>query len=72
MPPARYLTLLCHQVWASDHFLPSITEVPILFLSGLKDEIVPYVYPIASVAPKKNNDDLIFHPQNLMVLLDPD
>jgi fermentation-respiration switch protein FrsA (DUF1100 family) len=41
VPPARYLTLLCHQVWASDTFLPSITEVPILFLSGLQDEIVP-------------------------------
>ncbi|KAI9053215.1 hypothetical protein LZ554_002182 [Drepanopeziza brunnea f. sp. 'monogermtubi'] len=41
LPPAKYLTLLCHQVWASDTFLPSITEVPILFLSGLQDEIVP-------------------------------
>jgi len=41
IPPAKYLTLLCHQVWASDTFLPSITEVPILFLSGLRDEIVP-------------------------------
>jgi len=41
IPPAKYLTLLCHQVWASDTFLPSITEVPILFLSGLQDEIVP-------------------------------
>ncbi|EPE28180.1 alpha/beta-Hydrolase [Glarea lozoyensis ATCC 20868] len=41
IPPARYLTLLCHQVWASDTYLPSITELPILFLSGLQDEIVP-------------------------------
>lgn len=41
IPPAKYLTLLCHQVWASDNYLPSITEVPILFLSGLLDEIVP-------------------------------
>lgn len=41
IPPAKYLTLLCHQVWASDSYLPSITEVPILFLSGLHDEIVP-------------------------------
>ncbi|KAL2072891.1 hypothetical protein VTL71DRAFT_12234 [Oculimacula yallundae] len=41
IPPAKYLTLLCHQVWASDTFLPTITEVPILFLSGLQDEIVP-------------------------------
>ncbi|PSS12776.1 hypothetical protein M430DRAFT_67964 [Amorphotheca resinae ATCC 22711] len=41
IPPARYLAPLCHQVWASDTFLPTITELPILFLSGLKDEIVP-------------------------------
>ncbi|KAH8772259.1 BEM46 family protein-like protein [Hyaloscypha sp. PMI_1271] len=41
IPPAKYLTILCHQVWASDSYLPSITEVPILFLSGLHDEIVP-------------------------------
>jgi len=41
IPPAKYLTLLCHQVWPSDTFLPSITEIPILFLSGLQDEIVP-------------------------------
>ncbi|ERS99821.1 protein bem46 [Sporothrix schenckii 1099-18] len=41
LPPARYLTLLCHQVWPSDSVIPTITKVPILFLSGLKDEIVP-------------------------------
>lgn len=41
IPPARYLTLLCHQVWPSESLLPSITKVPILFLSGLQDEIIP-------------------------------
>jgi fermentation-respiration switch protein FrsA (DUF1100 family) len=41
IPPARYLTLLCNQVWPSDSLIPTITEVPILFLSGLQDEIVP-------------------------------
>jgi abhydrolase domain-containing protein 13 len=41
IPPAKYLTLLCHQVWPSESMLPSITEVPVLFLSGLQDEIVP-------------------------------
>ncbi|KAH8602644.1 BEM46 family protein [Bisporella sp. PMI_857] len=41
MPAAKYLAVFCHQVWASDSVLPSITEVPILFLSGLQDEIVP-------------------------------
>lgn len=41
VPPARYLTILCHQVWPSESLIPTITEVPILFLSGLQDEIVP-------------------------------
>ena len=41
IPPAKYLTLLCHQVWPSDSLIPTITKVPILFLSGLQDEIVP-------------------------------
>ncbi|KOS19606.1 Protein bem46 [Escovopsis weberi] len=41
LPPAKYFTLLCHQVWPSESFIPTITDVPILFLSGLQDEIVP-------------------------------
>ncbi|KAJ5577962.1 uncharacterized protein N7459_006926 [Penicillium hispanicum] len=40
-PPARYLARLCHQYWTSEDVLPQITKVPILFLSGLKDELVP-------------------------------
>jgi len=40
-PPARYLAPLCHQVWDSETVLPGIKDMPILFLSGLKDEIVP-------------------------------
>ncbi|KAF2014690.1 BEM46 family protein-like protein [Aaosphaeria arxii CBS 175.79] len=40
-PPAKYLAPLCHQVWPSEDVLPRITKVPVLFLSGLKDEIVP-------------------------------
>ncbi|KAJ4394607.1 bem46 protein, variant [Gnomoniopsis smithogilvyi] len=41
LPPARYLSLLCHQVWPSDSIIAHINKVPILFLSGLQDEIVP-------------------------------
>ncbi|RKF58500.1 Protein bem46 [Golovinomyces cichoracearum] len=41
IPPARYLTFLCHQIWASENFLPTIEKIPILFISGLQDEIVP-------------------------------
>lgn len=40
-PPARFLTPLCHQIWPSEETLPKITNIPILFLSGLKDEIIP-------------------------------
>ncbi|KAF1998066.1 BEM46 family protein-like protein [Amniculicola lignicola CBS 123094] len=40
-PPARYLAPLCHQIWPSEELLPQITKIPILFLSGLRDEIVP-------------------------------
>ncbi len=40
-PPARYLAPLCHQVWPTEELLPQITDLPVLFLSGLKDEIVP-------------------------------
>ncbi|KAH8703321.1 BEM46 family protein [Talaromyces proteolyticus] len=40
-PPARYLARLCHQYWGSEDVLPKIEKIPILFLSGLKDELVP-------------------------------
>ncbi|KAK2073511.1 hypothetical protein P8C59_007792 [Phyllachora maydis] len=40
IPPAKYLTLLCHQVWPSENWINKI-KVPVLFLSGLQDEIVP-------------------------------
>lgn len=32
---------MCHQYWNSEEVLPEITKIPILFMSGLKDEIVP-------------------------------
>jgi hypothetical protein len=41
MPAAKYLTPLCHEHWKSEEILPQITGIPILFLSGLQDEIVP-------------------------------
>ncbi|KUL82892.1 hypothetical protein ZTR_09015 [Talaromyces verruculosus] len=40
-PPARYLARLCHQYWSSEDVLPKIENIPILFLSGLKDEMIP-------------------------------
>ncbi|KFA46669.1 hypothetical protein S40293_09560 [Stachybotrys chartarum IBT 40293] len=41
LPPAKYLAILCHQVWSTESILPNIKKVPVLFLSGLQDEIVP-------------------------------
>ncbi|KAL8823472.1 MAG: hypothetical protein Q9191_005823 [Dirinaria sp. TL-2023a] len=41
IPPARYIARFCHQYWPSREVIPQITTVPILFISGLKDEIVP-------------------------------
>ena len=40
-PPARFLAPLCHQVWPTEDMLPQLRGIPILFLSGLQDEIVP-------------------------------
>ncbi len=40
-PPAKYIAWLCHQYWPSEELLPQITNIPILFISGLKDEIIP-------------------------------
>ncbi|KAK3631956.1 bem46 protein, variant [Elasticomyces elasticus] len=41
MPVARYLTPLCHEYWRSEDMMPQITDMPVLFISGLQDEIVP-------------------------------
>lgn len=41
LPIAKYLTPLCHEYWKSEDMIPQITDVPILLLSGLRDEIVP-------------------------------
>lgn len=41
IPYAKFLTPLCHEVWPSEEMLPQVSGIPILFLSGLKDEIVP-------------------------------
>lgn len=41
-PPAKYLAGLCHQYWRSDETIAAIQpKIPVLFLSGLRDEIVP-------------------------------
>ncbi|KAJ3092564.1 hypothetical protein HK102_005602 [Quaeritorhiza haematococci] len=42
MPALRYVAFLCHQKWNSEEAVKKIEpEVPMLFLSGLQDELVP-------------------------------
>lgn len=41
IPVAKWLTPFCHEYWRSEVMMPKITAVPVLFLSGLQDEIVP-------------------------------
>jgi len=41
LPLIKYLAFLCHQVWPSEKAIQQIVNVPILFLSGLCDELVP-------------------------------
>ncbi|KAI1614475.1 Alpha/Beta hydrolase protein [Exophiala viscosa] len=43
MPPAKFIAYLCHQRWNSEELMAKVTDkdIPILFLSGRKDEIVP-------------------------------
>jgi fermentation-respiration switch protein FrsA (DUF1100 family) len=40
-PIIKYLAFLCHQVWPSEKAIQQIVNVPVLFLSGLVDELVP-------------------------------
>ena len=41
LPQIKYLTFLCHQIWPSEKAIQQIVNIPILFLSGLRDELVP-------------------------------
>lgn len=63
-PPAKYLARLCNQYWLSEDILPRITSVPILFISGLKDEIIPYVGGALArfrVLAEQNSLTLVLH-----------
>jgi len=52
----KYLTFLCHQHWNSEDCITRITQ-PILFLSGLRDELVPSTHMRSlfnSISEKRN------------------
>ncbi|CAG8761488.1 22455_t:CDS:2 [Gigaspora margarita] len=40
-PNLRYLTFLCSEIWPSENYITKLQTIPILFLSGSKDEVVP-------------------------------
>ncbi|KAI5284207.1 hypothetical protein KEM52_003011 [Ascosphaera acerosa] len=40
LPAGKYFAWLCHQVWGTESIIGDL-ELPVLFLSGSKDEIVP-------------------------------
>lgn len=42
LPPAKYFTFLCREIWASRSRLPLLSkQVKVLFMAGAKDELVP-------------------------------
>ncbi|KAF0395911.1 BEM46 family protein [Gigaspora margarita] len=41
IPQLRHLTLLCTQKWESEKAIKHIKNMPILFLSGIEDELIP-------------------------------
>ncbi|KAF9349349.1 hypothetical protein BGX34_001847 [Mortierella sp. NVP85] len=41
LPMISRVSFLCHQIWDSENMIQKIERLPVLFLSGLKDELVP-------------------------------
>ncbi|KAF9432409.1 hypothetical protein BGZ76_010842 [Entomortierella beljakovae] len=41
LPMISKVAFLCHQTWNSEKMIQQITHIPVLFLSGRKDELVP-------------------------------
>jgi fermentation-respiration switch protein FrsA (DUF1100 family) len=47
MPFLKHFTFLCHQQWPSEKSIRHIVNIPILFLAGAKDELVPPSHMVA-------------------------
>jgi fermentation-respiration switch protein FrsA (DUF1100 family) len=41
IPALKHFIFLCHQIWPSYLEIRAIRRTPVLFLSGMKDELVP-------------------------------
>jgi pimeloyl-ACP methyl ester carboxylesterase len=67
IPVAKWLTPFCHEYWRSEVMMPKITSVPVLFLSGLQDEIVPWVFP-CHFLPNRCSLTLILRPSHMKEL----
>ncbi|KAG5440281.1 hypothetical protein PCANB_001851 [Pneumocystis canis] len=44
MPYMFLIIGLCHQRWSSEDYISFIKNIPILFLSGQKDEVIPFYH----------------------------
>ncbi|GAO47095.1 hypothetical protein G7K_1307-t1 [Saitoella complicata NRRL Y-17804] len=58
MPIAAPFSLLCHQIWDSEKCIAKIENVPMLFLAGARDELIPPenfrgLYDAATKCPKR-------------------
>ncbi|KAJ1342260.1 hypothetical protein BSLG_003183 [Batrachochytrium salamandrivorans] len=42
----RPFTFLCHQIWDSESAIGKVVDVPVLFLSGKRDELIPQQHMI--------------------------
>ncbi|KAF9109353.1 hypothetical protein BGX27_007700 [Mortierella sp. AM989] len=44
LPMISKVSFLCHQIWNSEQMIQQITRLPVLFLSGRKDELIPQAH----------------------------
>ncbi|KAJ3174781.1 hypothetical protein HDU87_006897 [Geranomyces variabilis] len=54
MPLIRHFTFLCHQIWDSETAIASIPRMPILLLSGGRDELIPSQQMLALCCAARN------------------
>ncbi|ODV61966.1 alpha/beta hydrolase [Ascoidea rubescens DSM 1968] len=62
-PILSYLSFLCHQVWPSERYITLIDpNIPTLFLSGQKDEIVPpdHMFQLYKLSNSKTKEIHLF------------
>ncbi|CAG8468684.1 6244_t:CDS:2 [Acaulospora colombiana] len=63
-PKFRYISFICSEIWPSDKSIVRIKSIPILFISGTKDEIIPprqmrTLYELAATTGRKEWKEVI-------------